>query len=146
SFMQEHNLQNSQEVWLQNVREIIDTPHNDVKDNTRIFPIDRMDYRLRMIDCFLAIWQAGDNDEFIMTSNAFRIFEGINIDRPIQMGGLIHKAFHYFYVISPKLALVLCDSGFREGVEFKLLKHCKVNPDKELEIQDNDKFTVTLVK
>ncbi|CAG8716918.1 25992_t:CDS:1 [Dentiscutata erythropus] len=121
SFMQEHNLQKSQEVWLQNVREIIDTPHEDVNDNTRIFPVDRMDYRLRMIDCFVAIWQAGDNDEFIMTSNAFGIFEGININRPLQMGGPIQKAFHYFYVISPKLALVLCDSGFREDVGFETL-------------------------
>ncbi|RIB23413.1 hypothetical protein C2G38_2072869 [Gigaspora rosea] len=122
SFMQEHNLQNSQEVWLQNVREIIDTPHEDVKDNTRIFSVDRMDYRLRMIDCFVAIWQAGDNDEFIMTSNGFGIFEGINTNMPIQVGGFggpIQKAFHWFYIISPKLAIVLCDSGFREGVGFE---------------------------
>ncbi|CAG8509599.1 hypothetical protein C2G38_2072864 [Gigaspora rosea] len=121
SFMQEHNLQNSQEVWLQNVREIIDTPHEDVKDNSRVFLVDRMDYRLRMIDCFLAIWQAGENDEFIMADNAFGIFEGININRPIEVGGPIYKMFHSFYIISPKLAVVLCDSGFREGVGFEHL-------------------------
>ncbi|CAG8455068.1 21252_t:CDS:1 [Dentiscutata erythropus] len=124
NFMQEHNLQSSQEVWLQNVREIIDTPHEDVKDNTRIFVVDRMDYRLRMIDCFLAIWQAGENDEFIMTSNSFGLFEGINYDVPIQVGGFggpRQIAFHWFYVISPKLAVVLCASGFREGVGFEAL-------------------------
>ncbi|CAG8771315.1 9904_t:CDS:1 [Dentiscutata erythropus] len=119
SFMQQHKLQNPQEVWLQNVREIIDTPHEDVKDNTRIFFVDRMDYRLVMIDCFLAIWQAGENDEFIMADHAFGIFEGINIDRPIEVGGPIHKMFHSIYIISPKLAVVLCTSGFREGIGFE---------------------------
>ncbi|KAF0501270.1 hypothetical protein F8M41_020049 [Gigaspora margarita] len=124
SFMQEHNLQNSKELWLQNVREIIDTSHEEIKDNTRIFYVDRMDYRLRMIDCFVAIWQAGDNDEFIMTSNAFGLYEGLTFGTPIQVGGFggpIHRAFHWFYVISPKLAIVLCASGFREGVGFELL-------------------------
>ncbi|CAG8490418.1 14385_t:CDS:2, partial [Racocetra fulgida] len=119
SFMQEHNLKNSLEVWLQNVREILDTPHEDVEGNSRVFFVDRMDYKLRMIDCFLTIWQAGENDEFIMTSNAFGIFEGINITGSSM--GPFQKAFHWFYVISPKLLLVLCDSGFREGVGFEAL-------------------------
>ncbi|CAG8750936.1 4105_t:CDS:1, partial [Racocetra fulgida] len=55
----------------------------------------------------------GENDEFIMTTNAFGIFEGINMTTPM---GPIQKAFHEFYVISPKLLLVLCDSRFRGGM------------------------------
>ncbi|CAG8585982.1 2605_t:CDS:2 [Cetraspora pellucida] len=118
SFMQEHNLENPQEVWLQNVREILDTPHEDVETNLRVFPVDKMDYKMRIIDCFLAIWQAGENDEFIMTTNAFGIFEGINMITPM---GPIQHAFHWFYVISPKLLLVLCDFRFREGIGFESL-------------------------
>lgn len=34
-----------------------------------------------MIDCFIAIWQAGENDEFIMADNAFGIFEAHRIRR-----------------------------------------------------------------
>ncbi|CAG8754403.1 16194_t:CDS:1, partial [Racocetra fulgida] len=59
----------------------------------------------------------GENDEFIMTTNAFGIFEGINVTTSM---GPIHKAYHEFYVISPKLLLVLCDSRFRGGIfEFR---------------------------
>ncbi|CAG8767003.1 16021_t:CDS:1 [Cetraspora pellucida] len=119
TFMQEHNLKNSQEVWLQNVREILDTPHEDVEDNPRVFSVDKMDYKLRTIDSFLAIWQAGEHDEFIMTSNAFGIFEGINM--LFSPMGPFQKAFHWFYVISPKLLLVLCDNGFRKEIGLKPL-------------------------
>ncbi|CAG8821556.1 12683_t:CDS:2, partial [Racocetra fulgida] len=45
-FMREHDLKNPQEVWLQNVREILDTPHEDVEDNPRVFMVDKMDYKL----------------------------------------------------------------------------------------------------
>nr|CAG8602399.1 2600_t:CDS:1 [Entrophospora candida] len=110
-FMRQHKLQHSREVWLQNIREILDTPHEDIKNNPRIFSIDRDDYRQRMIDGFLVIWQAGENDEFIITSNGFGIFEGVT---GTMLGGLPFQfAYHYFYVISPKLALVLCHTSLR---------------------------------
>ncbi|CAJ0763762.1 2758_t:CDS:2 [Entrophospora sp. SA101] len=110
-FMRQHKLQHTREVWLQNIREILDTPHEDIKNNSRIFFIDRDDYRQRMIDGFLVIWQAGENDEFIITSNGFGIFEGVT---GTMVGGLPFQfAYHYFYVISPKLALVLCHTSLR---------------------------------
>ncbi|CAG8716924.1 25993_t:CDS:2 [Dentiscutata erythropus] len=139
SFMQKHNLQNPQEVWLQNVREIIDSPHEDFKDNTRIFSVDKTDYGLRMIGWFVAIWQAGDNDEFIMTNNSFGIFE----------------------------ALVLCDCGFKKEIGFDALdkifgsKHRTLfqnvpHPppiteyadlkDGKVNLNNNDKFTITFIK
>ncbi|RHZ47780.1 hypothetical protein Glove_567g27 [Diversispora epigaea] len=118
NFMKEHNLQSPPEVWLQNVREILESPHEDVKDNPRIFVLDRTDYRTRMIDCFLAIWQAGDNDEFMVTSNSFGIFEGINFEIHKDIGSF-QFAFHWFYVISPKLILVLCHSAFRKEIGFE---------------------------
>uniref|UniRef100_A0A1D1YZY9 Myosin-14 n=1 Tax=Anthurium amnicola TaxID=1678845 RepID=A0A1D1YZY9_9ARAE len=113
TFMREHNLQRPEEVWLQNIREILDTPHEKVKDNQKIFFIDREDYKQRMVDCFLIIWQAGENDEFIITSNGFGIFEGVN---GVIMGLPFQYAYHSFYVISPKLVLVLCPSWFRKEI------------------------------
>ncbi|KAF0483163.1 hypothetical protein F8M41_023331 [Gigaspora margarita] len=160
-FMQEHNLNHPQEVWLQNVREILDTPHEDVQNNLKIFPIDRTDYELRMKGCFLAIWQAGKTDEFIMTTNAFGIFEGITVTTPM---GPVHKVFHWFFVISPKVLLVLCDFGFKEGIGFdtfyghrsifKNVSHPQpilecVNNSQHESIPDSnpdDKFTFTFVK
>ncbi|CAG8504272.1 13045_t:CDS:1 [Acaulospora colombiana] len=110
-FMRRHNLKRTEEVWLQNIREILDTSHREVKDNEKIFTIDRDDYKQRMIDCFLIIWQAGENDEFIVTSNGFGIFEGVS---GTVFGAPYGFAYHSFYVISPKLVLVICPSAFRK--------------------------------
>ncbi|CAG8434266.1 11188_t:CDS:1 [Scutellospora calospora] len=123
NFMKQNNIQNSQEVWLQNIDEILDTPHQDVKNNEQIFSADRMDYKRYANDYFLAIWQAGENDEFIITSNTFGLFEGVIVDKIFLDGRFqkVSKAFHYFYVISPKLVLVLCDWGFRDGIGFEYL-------------------------
>ncbi|CAG8457637.1 11959_t:CDS:1 [Diversispora eburnea] len=120
NFMKGRNLQSPLKVWLQNVREILETPHEDVKDNPRIFGLDRSDYRTRMIDCFLAIWKAGENDEFLVTSNSFGIFEGINFEIHKDIGSF-KFAFHWFYVISPKIMLVLCHSAFRKENGFEYL-------------------------
>ncbi|CAG8655007.1 11715_t:CDS:1, partial [Paraglomus brasilianum] len=106
--MEEHKLKKAHEVWLQNIRGILETPHKDIKDDSRIFSVDRTDYQQRMVDCFLVIWQAGDNDEFIITSNGFGIFEGFSGVGPV---GPFQLAYHWFYVISPKLVLVLCTHG-----------------------------------
>ncbi|CAG8518434.1 14504_t:CDS:1 [Acaulospora morrowiae] len=112
-FMQQQNLKRPEEVWLQNIREILDTPHHEVKDNMKIFKVDRDDYKQRMIEYFLVIWQAGENDEFIVTSNGFGIFEGVT---GTIFGSPFGFAYHSFYVISPKLVLVLCPSFFRKEV------------------------------
>ncbi|RHZ71994.1 hypothetical protein Glove_248g33 [Diversispora epigaea] len=114
-FMQEYKLQSTREVWLQNIREILDTEHNKIKDNLRILKPDRDDYVNRMMDRFLVIWQAGENDEFITTSNGFGIFEGMNeiLNVPVPQFQFQY-AYHYFYVISPKLVLVLCTVFFRK--------------------------------
>ncbi|RGB34051.1 hypothetical protein C1646_761013 [Rhizophagus diaphanus] len=86
TFMQQHNLQKPKEVWLQNISEILDTPHEE----------------------------AGENDEFIITSNGFGIFEGVSGN---MFGAFpFQYAFHSFYVISPKLVLVLCPTVFRKEV------------------------------
>lgn len=110
-FMQDYNLQHPREVWLQNIREILDTTHKDFNNNLRIFGSDRRDYLDFMMDRFLVIWQAGENDEFITTSNGFGIFDGMNGFLPSSKG---HYAFRYYYVISPKLVLVLCSTLLRE--------------------------------
>ncbi|RIA86209.1 hypothetical protein C1645_780117 [Glomus cerebriforme] len=116
-FMQEYKLKSTLEVWLQNIHEILITDHKDIKDSLRIFMPDREDYVNRMMDRFLVIWQAGENDEFVTTNNGFGTFEGINeiLDEPFPQFKF-NYAFHYFYVISPKLVLVLCSVFLREEI------------------------------
>jgi hypothetical protein len=122
NFMKEHNLKIAQEVWLQNIREILETPHMEIENNSRIFWVDRTDYKLRMFDCFLVIWQAGENDEFLITKNGFGIFEGVDAKPLFQF------AYHWFYVISPKLVLVLCEQSFRKEIGFNTEFHAGFRP------------------
>ncbi|CAG8496784.1 5656_t:CDS:2 [Scutellospora calospora] len=116
-FMQEHKLQSAKEVWLQNIYETIKTPYDVVEANPRIFSLDRDEFMFRK-NYYVVIWQAGENDEFIVTNNGFGIFEGVN--------GMIFQsqfqfAFHFFYVISPKLMLVLCNNFFRNETTKNLM-------------------------
>ncbi|CAG8580939.1 17331_t:CDS:2 [Dentiscutata heterogama] len=110
-FMQDYKIQHTREVWLQNIREILDTANKDIRNNLKIFSPDRNDYMDFMMDRFLVIWQAGENDEFITTSNGFGIYDGMNGFLPFSKG---HYAIRYYYVISPKLVLVLCSTLLRE--------------------------------
>ena len=89
-FMRQHKLKRPQDVWLQNIREMLETSHNDIKDNEKIFWLDRDDYKTRMFDRFLVIWQAGENDEFLITSNGFGIFEGVT-------GSILGSPFGFSY-------------------------------------------------
>ncbi|CAG8759561.1 14435_t:CDS:1, partial [Racocetra fulgida] len=110
------------------------TPHKEIKDNPLVFEIDRDDYKRVMVDCFLVIWQAGESDEFLMTNNGFGIFEGVSGES--AEGLPFQFPYHRFYVISPKLVLVLCHSLFREGTFGKSMLYEKMGFRRSL--FDND--------
>ncbi|CAG8814005.1 4856_t:CDS:1, partial [Racocetra fulgida] len=59
--------------------------------------------------------------EFITTSNGFGIYEGVNELFPFSHG---HYAYRYYYVVSPKLVLVLCTTLLR-----KELRECGLVSD-----------------
>ncbi|CAG8721835.1 22325_t:CDS:1 [Dentiscutata erythropus] len=121
-FMQDYKIQHTREVWLQNIREILDTTDKDIRNNLQIFSPEKNDYMDFMMDRFLVIWQAGENDEFITTSNGFGIYDGINGLLPSSKG---HYAIRYYYIISPKLVLVLCSTLLRE--EFREFRKSRLN-------------------
>src|SRR5688572_2436198 len=81
--------------------------------------MDRTDYQLCTVDCFLTIWQASKDDEFIIISNGFGIFEEIN---DIGILGKFQFTYHLFYVISPKLTLVLYHALFREEIGVNIMQ------------------------
>ncbi|CAG8457570.1 11955_t:CDS:2 [Diversispora eburnea] len=122
NFMKERNLQSTREVWLQNVREILETPHEDVPDNPRIFSLDRSDYKTRMIDCFLAIWQAGENDDF-------RKEIGLDAVRTV-IGPGRHSIFEYVPhpPATPEYVNNVFDDSFKTQLDDKFTFHfVKIN-------------------
>jgi Protein of unknown function (DUF4238) len=60
-------------------------------------------------DMFICVWEAEEPFEFILTDNAFGIFEG-NCGR-----GLCSLAYHYFYPISPRRVLVHARITFKSN-------------------------------
>lgn len=54
---------------------------------------------------FLAIWEAAPGEEFVMSDSSFGLYEGRS-----DSAGPLHK----FFVVSPKIVLVLCHPGLKE--------------------------------
>ncbi|KAF9223145.1 hypothetical protein BS17DRAFT_818032 [Gyrodon lividus] len=50
---------------------------------------------------FMCIWEAAEEDEFVLTHNGFGLWEGCTVDGPV--GG----SFHRIFVMSPRVVLVL---------------------------------------
>lgn len=137
AFRKRNNLAPS-DVWLHVLRYYLDTPHSEIikhgteasisiaKDSLRggfsrglasnfdILPEKEISpdlehwesvaYSTQMAGFFLNIWEAAPGEEFIISSNSFGLFEG----QKDRCGPL-----HRFYVVSPKIILVLCHIGFK---------------------------------
>lgn len=56
------------------------------------------------MEMFLAIWEAAPGEEFVMSDNSFGLYEGLT-----DSAGPLHK----FFVVSPKIVLVLCHPGLK---------------------------------
>lgn len=95
-FMKKYKLNTYSEVWLNNIKEILKTDYNSIKSNNKIFSYIRWEFSFIMGSSTTCIWETKNNEEFIITSKCFEIYEG-------KMGNINH----YFYVISPKKIIVL---------------------------------------
>ena len=120
-FMRAHGIQSAVETWLHFLRYYLDTSHSDImRDGMALvekygvkglrkmltnshIPPDLENYPAFTYLCqaggyFLSIWEAAEGEEFILTHNAFGLWEGL-------AGGC--PGLHRIFVISPRVALVL---------------------------------------
>lgn len=95
-FMKENNMNTYDEIWLNNIKEILKSDYNHIKYNNKIFSYIRWEFNNIKDFNFVCIWESGDKSEFIITTKCFGIYES-------NLGNISH----YFYVISPKRILVL---------------------------------------
>lgn len=133
-FMENKKINTPKEVWLNDIKEILNTEYIDLlhssennfkkildmkymdclisQENINIYPATHMDL---VIDAmmFLCIWKTPEDSEFVITDNSFGIFEGC------QPGVYYHK----FYVITPNIVIVLSNKAFhKDGQILGLLK------------------------
>ncbi|KAK0192831.1 hypothetical protein F5146DRAFT_520659 [Armillaria mellea] len=119
-YQAEHQCQTHVDVWLRVMRYYLDTPHSQIVDDahaefkkyghaeafaqvqTGIDPAmehpESLAYQLQAEMFFLGIWVADATSEFILTSHAFGLWEGLT---PTQ------DAIHRIFLVSPRVALVL---------------------------------------
>lgn len=116
------------EIWLHVLEYYLDTPHSDLiaqgisagEELAKVGGIKSLlslgvDPDLKHFEAaaygseahnfFLVIWEAAEGEEFVISDNSFGLFEGIHSN--ILPGG-VPVPLHRFYVISPKIVLVLC--------------------------------------
>lgn len=125
-------LKGPKHIWLHLLRHYLITPHLELyesgrriyekiynespptgtlPDGDRSYSTTKIDPKLDDWKCFgyylrtqrfLAIWEAAREEEFVMSSNSFGVYEGETI-----LSGELHR----FFVVSPRIVLVLYHPG-----------------------------------
>ncbi|KAF3932156.1 hypothetical protein ABW20_dc0108269 [Dactylellina cionopaga] len=120
TFMGVHNLNHPRDLWLHNASVILDTPHHQVSYHKLLFDLDQEDYRTNARERFMVFWEAGPNDEFILTDNSFGGMEVGRLEakhtmpkrlKPSDLQKRLYSRdfmWHQIFVLSPKLAVALC--------------------------------------
>ncbi|KAG2059292.1 hypothetical protein BDR06DRAFT_1017754 [Suillus hirtellus] len=121
SFMQAKGLHSAAEIWLYFLRYYLDTSHSNImRDAAELvekygegglqkmmieshIPPDlehfpAYTYYVQANSYFLSIWEAAEGEEFIMTSHAFGLWEGLGYGCP---------GLHCIFIVSPRIAIVL---------------------------------------
>ncbi|KAF3922373.1 hypothetical protein AA313_de0202184 [Arthrobotrys entomopaga] len=120
TFMGVHNLNHPRDLWLHNAAIILDTPHHQISYHKLLFDLDQEDYRTNARERFMVFWEAGPNDEFILTDNSFGGMEVGRLEakhtmpkrlKPSDLQKRLYSRdfmWHQIFVLSPKLAVALC--------------------------------------
>ncbi|KAG2083163.1 hypothetical protein BD769DRAFT_1375875, partial [Suillus cothurnatus] len=121
SFMKAKDIQSAPEIWLHFLRYYLDTSHSDIMQNaaeliekygeeglqkmmaeSHIPPdlehFPAYTYHVHANSYFFSIWEAAEGKEFIITHNAFGLWEGLK-------GGCPN--LHRIFVVSPRVAIIL---------------------------------------
>ncbi|KAE8332401.1 hypothetical protein BDV39DRAFT_200025 [Aspergillus sergii] len=131
SYMRERKFKSPRDIWYANLKTFLDLEMDPdmqwiKKVHERAFPDDAMMFIDHMQSKFMAFCQpSSEEDEFILTHNAYGVFEGpsdVQIDP--ATGGAIEGAYteyHNFAPISAKLIIILRSSLLvdpsKEGAE-----------------------------
>ncbi|KAI5841959.1 hypothetical protein DFP73DRAFT_515875 [Morchella snyderi] len=138
AFRKKHNLE-PLEMWLHVLKQFLDTPHMDLVDQGEkaieqlgpggmgqllrgidpdVQGVEMIAYCSEANNYFLAVWEAADGEEFIISNNSFGVWDSGHV-------GSGFCKLHQFYVISPRIAIVLCRNWLRPDIppvpEFELM-------------------------
>ncbi|KAL2841170.1 hypothetical protein BJY01DRAFT_257165 [Aspergillus pseudoustus] len=105
------------DVWFDNLRHMLDLKMDAQKTwrqtlRKQIYPDDAMMFELHLLHSYMAFCQpANVNEEFLLTENAFGIFEGPStVNHDIFTGkkeAAAYMEYHNFAPMSPRLIIIL---------------------------------------
>ncbi|KAJ5918122.1 hypothetical protein N7454_010497 [Penicillium verhagenii] len=129
NYMRDRNFQKPREVWFDNLRQFLDLKMDPARSWTktlksRVYPDDAAMMELHITGSFIAFYEPlSSGDEFLLTQNAFSIFEGPStgtFDPLTQKTEFnVYYEYHNFAPLSPRLMIILrshlLDSGGEES-------------------------------
>ncbi|RPA84590.1 hypothetical protein BJ508DRAFT_32299 [Ascobolus immersus RN42] len=123
-----YNLGRSKEVWVHNMVNLMQSQHNySVCDMPEIYDLEKHDFHCNVRERYMVFWEAGPNEEFVLTDNSFGGFEetelggdpAINVDcSPVEVAEKYYSkdhAWHQLFVLTPKLCMALCHGSYIDG-------------------------------
>ncbi|RAH68347.1 DUF4238 domain-containing protein [Aspergillus aculeatinus CBS 121060] len=117
-YMQTKGFTAPRDVWFDNLRQILDLELDDPRRSwretlrRRIYPDDAAMFEHHLLHSFMAFGEPDDPpEEFLLTENAFGIFEGPCSTTVDPQSGLrevsVYTEFHTFAPLAPRLAIIL---------------------------------------
>lgn len=139
AYKKRHNLESETEMWLHTLRYYLDTPHKELMQRgreielkykekimemltTRIDPdeehFNALAYQGLANGYFLCIWEVADGEEFVLGDSSFGLWEGTAAG---------HPGLHRFFVLSPRIIIVLSMQFLRPELFSELPEEKKDN-------------------
>lgn len=126
SYMAEKGFENPRDVWLHNLRAILDLDMDAEgrwmeKLPEAMFPADAAMFKFHVQSSYTAFCTPKEEeDEFILTDRCYNLFEGPIHDSTIaatgEDAGPLYMCFHKFCPISPRLIIVLRSCALPEAL------------------------------
>lgn len=116
-YMESKGFEKPRDVWFDNLRHLLDLEMDAQKSwrntlVTQMYPDDALMFKLHLLYSFMAFCTPELlNDEFLLTQNAYSIFEGPGSVLLNPLSGkiepIIYTEYHNFVPVSPRLIIIL---------------------------------------
>lgn len=112
-YMRSKGFSKPRDVWFDNLRHLLDLQMDTEKSwrdtlKTQIYPDDAIMFEAHLLNNFMAFCSPEvSEDEFLLTQNAYSIFEGPVDLLPGKTEAVQYTEYHNFAPVSPKLIIIL---------------------------------------
>ncbi|KAL2839030.1 hypothetical protein BJX68DRAFT_259011 [Aspergillus pseudodeflectus] len=116
-YMDAKGFSKPRDVWFDNLRHMLDLemdPHRNWRGTLReqIYPDDALMFEFHLLHSYMAFCQPANGDEeFLLTENAFGVFEGPSSERHDILAGkkqaVVYTEYHNFAPLAPRLIIIL---------------------------------------